>query len=44
MAVRAGEIHKEALKNGDAYLIVWPNERGEAVMYPNKGRDLHRRL
>ena len=36
MGIRAGEVHKEALKNGDAYLIVWPNESGEAVMYPNR--------
>lgn len=36
MATRAGEIHKEALKNGDAYLIVWPNATGEAVFYPNR--------
>lgn len=36
MATRAGEVHKEALKNGDAYAIVWPNLRGEAVIYPNK--------
>ena len=36
IGIRAGEVHKEALKNGDAYLIVWPNERGGAVMYPNR--------
>lgn len=36
MGVRAGEVHKEALKNGDAYLIVWPNANGEAALYPNK--------
>lgn len=36
MATRAGEVHKEALKNGDAYAIVWPNGAGEAVIYPNK--------
>ncbi len=40
MATRAGEIHKEALKNGDAYAIVWPNERGEAVIYPNKAANM----
>lgn len=34
--VRAGEIHKEALKNGDAYVIVWPDTSGRAVMYPHK--------
>jgi hypothetical protein len=36
MALRAGEIHKEALKNGDAYAIVWPNERGEVTIYPHR--------
>ncbi len=36
MAVRAGELHKEALKNGDAYAIVWPDADGHAVIYPNK--------
>ena len=40
MGTRAGEIHKEALKNGDAYMIVWPNERGEAVFYPNKAANI----
>ena len=35
MATRAGEIHKEALKCGDAYMFVWPNAAGEAVLYPN---------
>ena len=40
MATRAGEIHKEALKNGDAYAIVWPNSKGEAVVYPNKAANI----
>ena len=40
MGTRAGEIHKEALKNGDAYIIVWPNERGEAVFYPNRAGNI----
>ncbi len=35
MRTRAGELHKEAVKNGDAYAIVWPNERGEVTIYPN---------
>lgn len=34
MAIRAGEVHKEALKNGDAYLIVWPGDGG-IRMFPN---------
>jgi hypothetical protein len=40
MATRAGEIHKEALKNGDAYAIVWPDSTGEAVIYPNKAANI----
>lgn len=35
MGTRAGELHKEAVKNGDAYAIVWPNEKGEVTIYPN---------
>ena len=34
---RAGEIHKEAAKCGDAYVIVWPDkETGEPLIHPNK--------
>src|SRR5262249_47132019 len=36
MGVRAGEVHKEALKSGDAYLIVWPDADGKAALYPNR--------
>ena len=36
MAIRSGEIHKEALKNGDAYVIVWPGVNGEAMIFGNK--------
>jgi hypothetical protein len=35
MQLRSGEVHKEALKSGDAYVIVWPNAEGEAVIHPN---------
>lgn len=35
MRIRAGEVHKEALICGDAYMIVWPDTSGSAVMYPN---------
>lgn len=40
MGTRAGEIHKEALKCGDAYMIVWPNEFHEAVMHPNRAANM----
>jgi hypothetical protein len=33
MQQRAGEIHKEALKNGDAYAIVWFDPNGEVTIY-----------
>jgi hypothetical protein len=35
MDARAGEVHKEALKNGDAYVIVWPDADGNAAIFPN---------
>ncbi len=40
MATRGGEIHKEALKTGDAYLIVWPDELGRACLYPNRAASI----
>ena len=40
MLTRSGEIHKEALKTGDAYAIVWPDERGRAVIYPNRAANV----
>lgn len=35
MSLRSGEIHKEALKNGDAYALVWPDANGRAAIFPN---------
>ena len=40
MDQRSGEIHKEALKNGDAYAIVWPNDKGAPTIYPNKAPNI----
>lgn len=40
MNTRSGEIHKEALKCGDAYLIVWPDRDGQAVIYPNRAANM----
>jgi hypothetical protein len=34
MSIRSGEVHKEALKNGDAYVIVWPGSDGRVQMVP----------
>jgi len=36
MDIRSGEVHKEALRAGDAYLIVWPDGEGRSVIYPNR--------
>lgn len=36
MNQRAGEVHKEALLKGDAYVVVWTDKDGRAVMHPNK--------
>lgn len=36
MNQRAGEVHKEALLKGDAYVVVWADAAGRATMHPNK--------
>jgi hypothetical protein len=36
MAVRSGEVHKDALKNGDAYVIVWPDAAGAPRIFPQR--------
>lgn len=36
MGKRAGEIHKEAVRNGDAYAIVWPDRSGKVTIYSNR--------
>ncbi len=36
----ANQIHKESLKTGDAYAIVWPNERGEANVFPQNSGNI----
>lgn len=36
MPLRSAEIHKEVLRNGDGYAIVWQNAEGEAEIFPNK--------
>lgn len=40
MMLRSGETHKEALKNGDAYAFIWPDENGSARIYPNKAANI----
>jgi len=34
MSIRSGEVHREALKNGDAYVIVWPGSDGRVQIVP----------
>lgn len=36
MRVRAKQTHQDALIDGDAYVIVWPNDKDETVLYPNR--------
>lgn len=38
MGLRSGIIHKEALKNGDAYVIVWADRDGNVTIYPQKAQ------
>jgi hypothetical protein len=40
MARRAGEVHREALTSGDAYVIVWPDEAGQPTIYANDAADV----
>jgi hypothetical protein len=40
MGLRSGEVHKEALRCGDAYVIVWPDASGKATLFPNRAANL----
>jgi hypothetical protein len=33
---RVGEVHQEALRQGDAYVLVWPDRDGLAAIYPQR--------
>lgn len=37
MNKRAGEVHLDAVADGDAYVIVWPDADSFPVFYPNRG-------
>ena len=39
MGKRSGEVHKEALKNGDSYVIVWTDPEGNVTIYPHKAKN-----
>ncbi|MFZ1719974.1 MAG: phage portal protein [Candidatus Moraniibacteriota bacterium] len=36
MTTRSGQIHREAVVNGDAYAIVWVDAEKRTTIYPNK--------
>ena len=36
----SGQVHVEALKSGDAYLILWPDGDNVPRMYPNRARGM----
>lgn len=36
MPIRSGEVHLEAVLNGDAYTVVWPGPDGRPVIYPQR--------
>src|SRR6478672_8903332 len=40
MGLRSGEVHKEALRSGDAYVIVWPDAAGRATLFPNRAANV----
>jgi hypothetical protein len=40
MSTRSGEVHKEVLKTGDAFVIVWPDAQGLARIHPNRAANI----
>jgi hypothetical protein len=40
MAKRAGDVHTEALKCGDSYIIIWPDNDNRAVIYPQQAKQI----
>jgi SPP1 Gp6-like portal protein len=40
LKVRVNQTHLDALIEGDAYAIIWPDKDGEPVFYPNRGSAL----
>src|ERR1041385_2931690 len=40
LKVRVNQTHLDALIEGDAYAIIWPDKEGEPVFYPNRGSAL----
>lgn len=40
MVSRAAEVHREALKEGDSYLLVWPGDDMEAEFWPQTALEM----
>lgn len=40
MDQQSKQVHTEALKSGDAYVIVWPDEAGEPIIYPQEAQQV----
>lgn len=37
---RSGEVHTEALRSGDGYLIIWPGLDGQPILWPQKAANM----
>ncbi|MFN7931527.1 MAG: phage portal protein [Blastocatellia bacterium] len=40
MAKQALRVHREALRCGDAYVLVWPDDEGNVRLYPQRARQV----
>jgi hypothetical protein len=40
MAEQARRVHREALRCGDAYVLVWPDDEGKVRLYPQRARQM----
>jgi len=40
LKVRANQVHLDALVDGDAYVIVWPDSEGTPVFFPNRAGNI----
>lgn len=40
MAEQSQRVHREALRCGDAYILVWPDDEGKVRMYPQRARQV----
>ncbi|MEK6281863.1 MAG: phage portal protein [Acidobacteriota bacterium] len=40
MKKRAGEVHLDSFIEGDAYVVVWPDDEDIPILYPNRGSSI----